>query len=209
MKRLIIVPGHASFNAEVTLPLPDDFEKDSYWALKDFQLGEPPFYIAHIAKALEVASDDSLVVFSGGRTKKESGEFWSEAKTYDEIAKTFQNYPTHTATEEYSRDSFQNLDFSMRKYASLYGQQALKITVVGWAFKESRFKIHAEALGIPLEHLEYIGVNNPPEEKMVDTLLGESNILKEYLTTPLGNSGTLLERRRARDPFNDGEPKDY
>ncbi len=209
MKTIIIVPGHASFKETTGLPLPKHIEKDSYWVLKDFQYGEPPFYIEHIQKALELASDDSLVVFSGGRTKKESGSLWSEAKTYDEIAKTLPNYPRHVALEEHARDSFQNLDFSIRKFISLYGEAPTKILIVGWSFKEIRFKIHAEALGIDLTHIEYIGVNNPPQDKMVSALLGESDILKEFLATPLGDSGVLKERRQNRDPFNDGDPKDY
>jgi hypothetical protein len=207
MKDLIIVPGHASFLAEVQLPLPADIEDDAYWALRDFQKGEPRYYIEHIKKGLELADDDSLLVFSGGRTRLESGQLWSEARTYAEIANTFPNQPPHVALEEYSRDSLQNLEFSSRKFASLYGHQPLNIYIVGWAFKEERFKRHAEALNIANTH--YIGVNNPPDEKMTDALAGEQRILDDFLETPLGDSGTLQDRRSQRDPFNDGTPKDY
>jgi hypothetical protein len=209
MEKLIIVPGHASFRADTELPLPHNFEQDKYWALKDFQHGEPHFYVEHIRVGLELSGDNALLIFSGGRTKLESGEFWSEARTYDEIAKTFPNYPKNVALEEYARDSLQNLDFSIRKFVSLYGHQPSNISVVGWAFKESRFNHHAEALGLPPGILEYIGANNPSADKLTVALEGEAKIVNEFTNTPLGNSGSLLERRQQRDPYHDGEPKDY
>lgn len=36
---LIIVPGHASFNENVLIPIPVDFMEDRYWALRAFQAG--------------------------------------------------------------------------------------------------------------------------------------------------------------------------
>lgn len=207
---LIVVPGHASFKAEVSLPLPLDFHNDEYWALQDFQKGEPPYYVEHIQRALELADDESLIIFSGGRTREDSGRFWSEARTYDEIAKTFPKYPNaHVALEEYAKDSFQNLEFSIRKFVSLIGHEPARITVVGWKFKEKRFQLHAQTLEVSLDTFQYLGVNNPDPNSLRSALAGEERAVQLFTETPLGDGGLLEQKRYQRDPWNDGQPSDY
>ncbi|MDB5180592.1 MAG: hypothetical protein JWO54_350, partial [Candidatus Saccharibacteria bacterium] len=128
--KLIIVPGHASFKEDVTLPLSAKVDDDSLWALQSFQAGEPGFYIKHIKKGLELTDEDSLLMFSGGRTRAASGKFWSEAKTYSEIAKLLSTKAPHAVLEEYARDSYQNLDYSLREFKSITGAMPTKVFVV-------------------------------------------------------------------------------
>ena len=205
---LIIVPGHAAFKKEVSLPLPSDIEKDDLWVLQSFQAGEPPFYIEHIKSALELADNASIVVFSGGRTRLESGRAWSEAKTYYEIAKLLSPKLPRVELEEYARDSFQNLDYSVRKFKSLTCTMPTKIFVVGWAFKAERYHVHAKTLGVT-DTFEYLGVNNPSEDDLQGALKGERATLEQFEVTPRGDSGPLLDKRLQRDPWGDGEPQEY
>lgn len=208
-EELIIVPGHASFKEEVGLPLAANFQEDSRWALQSFQHGEPPYYIEHIRKALNLVNDRSLLVFSGGKTRKESGQIWSEAKTYDEIAKTFLNYPLgQVALEEYARDSFQNLDLSIRMFEKSQGIRPHLITVVGWTFKEERFQFHAQTLNLQ-SSFRYAGANNPRPEDLESALVGEAKTLRDFAETPHGDKGILLEKRLSRDPWDEGDPTNY
>jgi len=208
--KLIIVPCHASFKSDTYIPLPEDIENDDYWALQPFQKGEPPFYLEHIREGVKLTDDESLLVFSGGRTREESGRIWSESKTYDEIAKTLPNYVDERAElEEYARDSFQNLDFSIRKFKHLFGHEPDMIYVIGWKFKEKRFQFHADTLQIRNASFKYVGVNNPRPEDLAGALIGEEKTLKSFMENPHGDEGVLLEKRLLRDPWQDGSPDNY
>lgn len=202
---LLVVPGHASFKETVNLPLPENFADDTHWALQPFQKGEPPYYVEHIQAGLSNADEETFVVFSGGRTRPESGPQWSEAKTYHEIAKLYPEYDklAHVALEEYARDSFQNLEFSINAFRSAQGQPPRHIAVVGWEFKRQRFQFHAETLGIPSGDFTYLGVNNPAPEDIEGALRGEAKALEDFHRVPRGDSGILLEKRLSRDPFGD------
>lgn len=183
--KLIVIPGHAAFKQTVTLPLPSDITQDELWVLQSFQMGEPPFYIEHIKKGIELADQNSLLIVSGGRTRAESGKFWSEAKTYAKIAQSLTSEPLQLALEEYARDSYQNLKYSVRKFKSLTGVMPEKVQVVGWAFKADRYKFHADTLGIS-DIFEYIGVNNPDANDLAGAVKGELSTLEAFKTTPLG-----------------------
>lgn len=205
---LVIVPGHASFKDGVDISVISDFDNDEHWALQEFQKGEPYFYVEHIKRAIDLIDADSLLIFSGGRTRKESGRKWSEARTYNEIAKTLPGYPLgRVELEEYARDSFQNLDFSIRKFKQIFGYEPSKIRVVGWNFKNKRFEFHAQTLKVPLSVFEYIGVNDPVDKD--GALIGEHRALDAFSQNPFGDSGQLAQKRMERDPWNDGEPTDY
>ena len=119
---LIVVPGHASFADHIT-EVPPDPQADEHWVLQAFQTGEPPFYIEHIKIGVDQLKlqPQARLYFSGGRSRAAS--HWSEAGTYDKIASHFNFWKTsetekhdlneRTFTEEYARDSFENLLFSL------------------------------------------------------------------------------------------------
>ena len=79
LENLIVVAGHAVYVAHDFSRLADD----TSWYLQSFQKGEPPFYIEHIRRGVELAHGDrkSLLVFSGGQTRYEAGPR-SEAQGY-------------------------------------------------------------------------------------------------------------------------------
>lgn len=86
LEHLIVVACHAVYVSEdFTDPL-----SDLSWFLQDFQKGEPPFYVEHIRKGVELADNDkkALLVFSGGQTRYEAGPR-SEAQSYWMIANHF------------------------------------------------------------------------------------------------------------------------
>jgi DUF218 domain len=149
---LIIVPGHAAFKETVT-SLPKDIEDDSNWALQSFQVGEVPYYIEHIDAGLTLLKQlkDSALIFSGGRTRDDVGE-WSEAASYLAIAETLisweRTFLERVLLEEYARDSFENLLFSLHAFRNQLGSLPEHIYVTGWKFKRARYEQHFEALGI-------------------------------------------------------------
>jgi hypothetical protein len=79
LDKLIVVAGHAVYVGQAQRAAAND----NSWVLQDFQNGEPPCYIEHIRFGVELAASqpNSLLVFSGGQTRREAGPK-SEAKSY-------------------------------------------------------------------------------------------------------------------------------
>ena len=214
LDNLIIVAGHAVYVA-------DNFDnpiKDDNWFLQSFQKGEPPFYIEHILNGVNLAVEDSksLLVFSGGQTRFEAGPK-SEATSYWMIADHFNwwyrtSVKLRTTTEEFARDSFENLLFGICRFYEACGKYPKKISVVSWAFKEKRFKLHADS--IRFENLDFRGVNNPQDLDSANK--GEEKAIKDFLADPYGTRRNnkeekdannkiisyLGDKRYDRNPFN-------
>ena len=124
LENLILVAGHAVYIADNF----DDPENDNGWFLQPFQKGEPPFYIEHIRKSVDIADQDpkSLLVFSGGQTRPQAGPR-SEAQSYWTIADHFgwwrkTNVKLRATTEEFARDSYENLLFGICRFFEAVGQ---------------------------------------------------------------------------------------
>lgn len=212
LDKLIVVAGHAAFRADV-LSIPKNPIEDSYWVLQDFQKGEPPYYVEHIRKGLELLqlSKQSLLLFSGGHTRKEAGH-WSEAASYRKIAEVNDYWASDPEevgqridVEEYARDSFENLQFSLYRFYQLLGKYPASLTVVGWEFKRERFDVHREALDIPRSKFTYVGCNNPQD--LEGAQRGEARTLELFKNDPMGNRSPLIDKKQERDPY--GSPIPY
>lgn len=218
---VLIIPGHATFkaSADPTRILFDPVRED-HWLLQSFQHGEVPYYIEHIQRGIEIAKHNpqTYIIFSGGRTREGCGN-WSEAATYATIAKHYGYWQADTTarnslatrifTENYARDSFENLQYSLRYLQQLTGKQPTNVTVVGWEFKRQRFEFHAQTLGIPADRFSYIGCNNPPATALSIAEKGEAATVALFKQDPRGESGVLAQKRQARNPYHDRAPYDY
>jgi hypothetical protein len=96
-----------------------DADKDeSDWFLLDYQKkqGLPAAIVAHIKAGIHAAAEDpkSLLIFSGGETRAQTGPE-TEGASYYRIADAMNLWPSssglraRTITEEFARDSFENL----------------------------------------------------------------------------------------------------
>lgn len=221
LENLILVAGHAVYVADNF----DNPENDNSWFLQDFQRGEPPFYIEHICKGVEIADQDpkSLLVFSGGQTRYEAGPR-SEAQSYWEIADHFSwwgktNVELRATTEEFARDSYENLLFGICRFREAVGQYPRRIEVVSWAFKEQRFALHRQAICFPRNKFVFKGVNNPVDIEKAKQ--GEERTITDFEQDPYGVRRNNMEkdendkpikflgdRRDDRNPFNKQHPYD-
>lgn len=215
LENLVLVAGYAVYVA-------DNFDNpagNSSWFLQDFQRGEPPFYIEHIYKGVEFADEDpkSLLVFSGGQTRCEAGPK-SEAQSYWMVADHFHwwwkmNVKLRATTEEFARNSFENLLFGICRFYECAHRYPSNITVVSWAFKEERFELHREHIGFPKPRFIFKGVNNPVD--LAKAKKGEVKTLADFREDPYGTrkndgeqdkKGKLIkylgDKRCDRNPFN-------
>lgn len=219
LRNLILVAGHAVYVA----PSFDNVADDSNWFLQDFQKGEPPFYIEHIRNGIDLTADDpeSLLIFSGGQTRYEAGPK-SEAQSYWMIADHMNwwwrtNVRLRATTEEFARDSFENLLFGICGFRETVGYYPRKVTVVSWAFKESRFELHRRAICFPKGSFVFKGVNDPVD--LDKAKQGESKAVADFEKDPYGTrknqgekdkDGKLIkylgDKRNDRNPFSRQPP---
>lgn len=197
--KLIIVAGHSIYIGKDFVNLYDD----NNWFLFPFQKGEPRFYIEHIKKGTELLKEDknSLLIFTGGQTRKEAW-FRSEAGTYFEIAEHLNLFTEETkqrvTTEEFSRDSFENLFFPICRFKEYLGYYPTFIDLVTFGFKEQRFWLHLEALKFPKSNVRFIGPNNPEDLELARK--GEIKVLEAISKDPYQTNGDLLIKRNQRNP---------
>ena len=185
------------------------------------------------------ADPAALLLFSGGETRRDVGPM-SEAASYYFVAKHMRWLPEdnveeqegketetdrqtgdsstasltrahpRTFLEEYARDSFENLLFSLCRFREVTGRYPAKVTVVGFDFKERRFSdLHRAALNFPASHFHYIGVK--PNSSMFDHKRaddGERDVRRQFAADPYSCSGALEEKRHLRNPFKRTVPYD-
>lgn len=184
----------------------DDLLDDASWGLEEFQKGEPRYLVEHIRRAVVIASGDpgALLVFSGGPTREAAGP-QSEARGYLRIADhngwwSREGVRDRAVAEEFARDSFENLLFSICRFRERTGCYPARITVVSWGFKRERFDHHREALRFPPGRFTFVGVNDP--EDLEAAMEGERRRgLGPFLADPYGCGEILSSKRRDRNPF--------
>ncbi len=210
-RRLVIVPGHAVYMGKEAA----NSMHDEYW-IGGFK-GEARYYTEHAIAGIEEAGKGSnyLLAFSGGQTRECAGVM-SEAQSYWFLADQYswsnkEDVKGRALVEDFARDSFENLAFGVGVFARVTSRMPEDITVCGWGFKEDRYRMHASALRIRQNRLHYVKVNNPeggeadPLSPMGCALKGESRAIADFVETPFGDDGILLQKKLQRDPYLRGE----
>ena len=163
------------------------------------------------------------MVFSGGQTRDEAGPR-SEAGSYYECGVllgciTEANKRLIT-TEEHARDSLENVAFSLARFEQMTGSAPESVVVrcchhtlstcltrrqvVGWGFKRERFEMHCKAVGFDVDHVAYVGVGIPGDADAAAR--GERATVDAFAADPYAASGSLLAKKRSRNPFHRMHP---
>lgn len=165
-------------------------------------------------RAIEELRKDphALLVFSGGQTRPGVGPR-SEAQSMVSLAEHLgflsikptsgRPYPFdpnlyhRVITEEFAKDSLENVAFSVCRFRQVTGHLPEQVTVVGFPFKKERFEqLHRRAVGV-IKKFSYIGVEveGIDQSGLVDTA-------KPAFTDDLFGCGDeLVEKRQRRDPY--------
>ena len=206
IENLVIVAGHAVVRLN-KLSVAD--KTDDGWYLLSYQQkqGFPTIISSHIRKGLELVNYDkrSLLIFSGGQTRRDVGPT-SEAASYYYLANE-KNWLKKTTEriylEEYARDSFENLLFSVCRFREVRGYYPTKISVVGFDFKSNRYSsLHRSAIGFPASNFTYVGVRSPQEFDQQRAVQGELTAYKSFEKDMYGcNDPALNDKRQKRNPF--------
>jgi hypothetical protein len=245
VENLIILPCHAIFAPELNRAV-SDYGDDRFaigqdpanWLMEPFQRESDDHisFFKHIELALYELHENignSALVFSGGYTKPAIE--LSEAASYVDLARKvgFLRSPyfrtgTNILVEEYARDSYENVLYSMCVFYKRFGKLPKKITIVGFGFKRERFlSSHLVTLGyysLPAidgtigqlpdtKHVKYIGAGPFLPEDAEETYkenfwksLKQSelkNALQPFRENPFGSKGSILhDKKLKRDPWN-------
>jgi hypothetical protein len=238
---LIVVPGHAIY-------LGSDWQHNIYnlnvsgdgqiiagcsrklyflenWILEDYQLQQLDHFKQHIKEGIsQLASDPkAILLFSGGQTREAAGPF-SEAGSYLLYAMQngwFGHDPTiknRVFTEDFARDSFENVLFSICRFYQITGYYPFHITVLGFPFKKWRFEdLHRSAIGFPQERFSYhcvggnttgLSNNGRPsgwENDSTRPFIYDSAV-QLFQQDKFGCSVELAQKRRDRNPFSNVPP---
>ncbi|KAI5954804.1 hypothetical protein KGF57_003828 [Candida theae] len=216
INHLIIVPCHGIYK------LGEPPTKQASWYLASFQLdgNDHLCFLDHIEQAVEQLQSDanSYLIVSGGETKREAGPI-SEALSYytlaaAQIAKKKQiDVTDRITTENYARDSFENVIFSICRFYEVWQKYPTYITIIGFEFKRDRFlDLHlSQALGFPSDRVNYIGNSPNPNfttkeetERYFEDLRSSeyANAVREFKADWYGVQSKLSSKRRKRNPFS-------
>ncbi|CAG8435840.1 13395_t:CDS:2 [Rhizophagus irregularis] len=212
LKNLIIVTGHAIYlGGSNNHEIGNDEENEENWILEDYQKGngQVKAFINHVKKGIELVkeNDESLLIFSGGQTRPSAGPR-SEAQSYYILAQSLNlnlsstinsttSLNTRIITEEYARDSYENLLFSICRFNEYTNSYPRNITVIGFQFKKKRFsELHRFALKFPLDRFNYIGID-PDNTSPLGRFVGEDLY---------GCHGKLLDKKLTRNPYRRSHP---
>lgn len=213
LDHLIIVPGHAAVKIS---KISSALKEDNAWYLLSYQReqGFPSIIMSHISRGIRLASEDtrSMLIFSGGQTRKDVGPI-SEAASYYFVARENKllgnQLVERVYLEEYARDSFENVLFSICRYREITGKYPSRISVVGFDFKGPRFtRIHRRAISFPESNFSYVGIR--PSNNNFDysrAKNGETEAVMSFVNDLYGCSDdSLSSKRKKRDPFSRSIP---
>jgi hypothetical protein len=214
----VIVVGHAVVKVDEVYHAD---KEDSAWYLLPYQRQQsfPEIITSHVKKGADIVADDpaALLMFSGGQTRMDVGPM-SEAASYYFVAKHKKWLPNNNEdgdhprsfVEEYARDSFENLLFSLCRFREITSRYPAKVTVVGFDFKGHRFAdMHRKALGFPEDKFQYVGIK--PASASFDyakAVRGEEEVERVFLEDPYSCSDALESKRHVRNPFKRTVPYD-
>ncbi|EPY50931.1 hypothetical protein SPOG_00534 [Schizosaccharomyces cryophilus OY26] len=202
LNHLIIIAGHA-----VWLGGSSQGQEDSEWILEPYQKGEGKVFAEHARKGLNLLEQDesSLLVFSGGQTRPNAGPY-SEAQSYYLLSKSMNDDAfllSRRTTEEFARDSLENVLFSIARFHEVTGHYPEKITVVSFEFKRERFlNLHREAIRFPSQHFYFVGIDPEGGVPQASYDAEKNNALLPFTEDPYACVHSLLVRkRRERNPY--------
>lgn len=247
LTHLVMVAGHAVFVGVAWTPgsVADEanWVLEAYQA---GQVGTMVAHIqAGVAAAADDPA--ALLVFSGGQTRAAAGPrseadtYWrvadamgwwangtdaesrgadgAAAAAADAARKRPPRPPVarRAVTEEHARDSYENLLFSVCRFAQVTGAYPARITVVTFGFKRRRFaRLHRAALRFPPAAFSVIGMDpgeggaragaagggGVPADGMAAALAGEATTAAAIAADPYacGRAG-LRAKRAGRNPY--------
>lgn len=208
LTHLVVVAGHSVLRYTDASRV----EENESWYLEPYMEvpGQAATFVEHIRSGVEEAARDprAILLFSGGTTKVKAGPM-TEAQSYWTVAEKLDWFGhadvRHRAfTENFARDSFENLLFSLCRFAELTSEYPERMAVISYDFKRERFAgVHRRALRYPEARFRFLG-SEYPAQNLERASEGERKVREKFESDPYGVHGELKQKLYARDPFVQG-----
>ncbi|MFN7998524.1 MAG: ElyC/SanA/YdcF family protein [Bryobacteraceae bacterium] len=136
--------------------------------------GEEQLYERHVRDALYIyaAGHYQALIFSGGHSRPHLTPAVSNSEAQGMRAYACETgiLPAGAAVllEEYGRDSFENLFFSILRFYREYGEWPSRVAAVSWKFKALRFYLIACGLHIADGRFTFYGSGDPSNPKGIE-----------------------------------------
>ena len=156
-------------------------------------------YEQHLRESIKSLRDRryDVLIISGGYTKRDLEK--SEAQGMLDWAQDLGLNMQGILLEEYARDSFENVLFSICRFYQEYEQFPKSVGICSWKSKERRFRIIAHVLTLPNYSFLVIGDKEEVKER-------EAKLLDLVIDDPFHRKPSLAYMRQKRDPWNKGNP---
>ena len=202
---------------------PDAWVLDDGWSLdENTSINSIRAYMETLKTGLDLMMHEdhirsSLLIISGGQTRASAGPI-SEAWSYYQLARYHDwiGNVQRVILEEYARDSFENLLFSLCRFYEVTGHYPTRVTIISLDIKRARFEdIYRVAIGFPKDSFKFLGI--PLYSSLSSSTLPSSSIsnvsypnqstisfdiLNSFLKDPYGcHTPSLIEKRHYRNPF--------
>ncbi|ORX57930.1 hypothetical protein BCR36DRAFT_344821 [Piromyces finnis] len=220
---LIIVAGHGIGKTINKIPI-----EVNDWNIQPFQREEINTFLTHILTGILIAkyNKNSTLIFSGGQTQNRAGPM-TEGQSYWFIANSMkwldiENIKERATSEEFAKDSYENLIFSICRYHEFTGKYPKFITLISYPYKQYRFfNLHRKAIKYPENKFQFVGITYDlidednsskifPEKitEMPDNLpdFEVKHSINNFKKDPFGCEGVLKQKKIDRNPFNRNNP---
>lgn len=187
--------------------------------------GEDPLLEQQAREAFRIADRNgyAMLCASGGRTRPALPEVRNGLVTNSEGRGILQfarreglQCGCELAAEEWARDSFENVFFSLLLFFRRFGRWPTRVGVVSFGFKQIRFSLTATALRLPA--FDFYGIGNLPADVLPNSIIGEYAYLAKVIQIgddgprpfdPLHRSSIFRTKRHSRTPAEYGSELSY
>ncbi|KAJ3390667.1 hypothetical protein HDU92_000335 [Lobulomyces angularis] len=198
--------GHSIF-----LGLNNNFEDKNNWILHSYQKNQLSNLLEQIKFSINLKkakNGNSVLIFSGGQTRYSAGPK-SEGQSYYEVAKLMDNqmfnnreFLNSVTTEEFAKDSFENLLFSICRFKEFTNFFPKTITIIGFKFKKFRFEnLHLKAIKFNVKNFEYIGFDLPLQDRRTAEEGEKKFSVLPFQNDLYGCRDPLSRKKKNRNPF--------
>ncbi|KAI8329634.1 hypothetical protein BC941DRAFT_442437 [Chlamydoabsidia padenii] len=208
----IVVTGHAIYTGPQHK---EALQDEKNWILEPYQHGQVNTFLYHIQKGIDLLISDpqALLIFSGGQTRPSAGpiseglSYWQIAQILLQSGNTTDQLQKRIIVEDYARDSYENVLFSLCRFAEMTSDYPNRLTVIGFGFKRPRFEeLHIPAIRYPLDQFDYIGID-PPDDDIERARQGELvNSYTPFSIDYYACHGTLRQKKLERNPYRRRSP---
>jgi hypothetical protein len=133
----------------------------------------------------------------------EGASYWQVAQILIQQSDQRHHLRNRMIVEDYARDSYENILFSLCRFAEMTNEYPSHLTIIGFDFKRPRFEqLHIPSIRYPLDQFDYIGIDPTNDDDSEAAKRGElTNSFTPFSTDLYACRGSLRQKKLDRNPY--------